>query len=106
MKNIFEYLLIAVAFAYAFGISITFKPFKIELTNFYNGLGSTLVVVGILCIIYGNTKNFVKKYDTEIKNLNKVAVDNIERSAKILNELKEEKHKKEVNDSLNHLYKK
>lgn len=27
MKNIFEYILIALAFAYSFGVSISFKPF-------------------------------------------------------------------------------
>lgn len=106
MKSIFEYTLIALAFAYSFGVSISLKPFKIEFTNFYNGLGSTFLVIGVLLILYGNQKKWLKQYDDVIKSLNNQAVENIERSQKILEELKQEKHEKEVKDSLNHLYKK
>lgn len=84
MNPIVQLIILIVIFFLIFsGITITFKPFKIEFKDLFFGISLTITVIGIsLLILSSKMKSYEEGYKKGLKSGNEILMDSLDKAIK------------------------
>ena len=81
-------------------LRVGFKPFSITLNRWILALGWACVLFGVSLLQYDGYESVSKKWSKELQELNKKAMENLDKSREMLDDIESDKAKR---DSLNML---